>query len=387
MRRLARPEAAPPVVDLKVQLATETRNTYRGSLGVGTDTGVRVQGQWNRQPMSSNGDRLDLGAGWQQQDNEFSVRGSYRLPCLGHAREYWVSDLVIRYEGLDLDVRRSENSDFIRIAEGTVDERHLRLGRLKVRNVKSGEQQAFETWFIQGLSASDELQPLVTVPELADLADDATTQRLLKGTDKTLSVGVDYDLVAISGKGWQTKGRRDRAWAFGSSESFGSDREFLQAYIGTRRSYLKGERWKFIVRAEAGYTKAKVADYTLEINAVELPLSVTTLPRYYRFKAGGGNSVRGYGFEELNNNNIGSNHIITASAEVEMKVLKNWSAAAFVDIGNAFNDWSNPDLRLGAGVGFRWYSIAGPIRVDVARGLDLEGKPWRVHFTIGTPLL
>ena len=79
--------------------------------------------------------------------------------------------------------------------------------------------------------------------------------------------------------------------------------------------------------------------------------------------------------------------MVSASAEVEMKFLDNWSAALFFDIGNAFNDWSNPALKKGAGIGLRWYSIAGPIRVDLAQGMDLTGKPWRVHFTIGTPLL
>jgi len=70
-----------------------------------------------------------------------------------------------------------------------------------------------------------------------------------------------------------------------------------------------------------------------------------------------------------------------------MKFLDNWSAALFIDIGNAFNDWSNPELKKGVGIGIRWYSIAGPIRVDVAKALDRIDKPWRLHFTIGTPLL
>jgi len=65
----------------------------------------------------------------------------------------------------------------------------------------------------------------------------------------------------------------------------------------------------------------------------------------------------------------------------------NWSLAAFFDVGNAFNDWSNIDLKKGAGVGIRWYSIAGPIRVDIAQGIDHPDKPWRIHFTIGTSLL
>ena len=141
------------------------------------------------------------------------------------------------------------------------------------------------------------------------------------------------------------------------------------------------------MRAELGYTNAKVDIYDLDTGDDLLPLSITELPNYYRFKAGGSNSVRGYGFEELSNNSIGSNHIATASVEAEMKFLENWSAAVFVDVGNAFNDWAEADLKVGAGVGLRWYSIAGPFRIDIAQGLDLEGKPWRVHFTIGTPLL
>ncbi len=98
-------------------------------------------------------------------------------------------------------------------------------------------------------------------------------------------------------------------------------------------------------------------------------------------------SVRGYGFEELSNNGIGSNHIFTASAEVEYLVHTNWSVATFADAGNAFNDWSNPRLKRGIGAGIRWYSIAGPVRIDFAKALDLDGGPWRIHLTIGFPLL
>ena len=114
---------------------------------------------------------------------------------------------------------------------------------------------------------------------------------------------------------------------------------------------------------------------------------MTELPNLYRFKAGGSESVRGYGYETLSNNDIGSNHIITASIEVERKVFEKWSAAAFFDIGNAFNDWSDPNLRKGVGLVIRWYSIAGPVSLDYAQALDVTGKPWRIHFTIGTPLL
>jgi translocation and assembly module TamA len=382
-----RADQDPPVVDLRVQLETATRNTYQGSIGYGTDTNARLQAQWSRHPMSRNGDRLDVGIGWQEFNDEYSLRGTYRLPRRNRARQYWTSDLTLKHEGLDLDVRPSPDEDFIRIASGTIDESHLRVGRLKVRNFKSGEQQAFETLFVQALNSSDELAPITGIPDPQILDIGSEDHSLFGGTDKALSVGFDYDLVAVYGKAWETDGHRERAWIFSSSKSLGSDRNFVQAYISTRRNYLKGDRWKFLVRAEAGYTDAKVSEQEIIVDGNSVPLSVTSLPNFYRFKTGGSSSVRGYGFEELSDNHIGSNHILSASAEVEMKIFNKWSAALFFDIGNAFNDWSNPALKRGVGIGVRWYSIAGPIRVDVAQALDLVDKPWRVHFTIGTPLL
>ena len=200
---------------------------------------------------------------------------------------------------------------------------------------------------------------------------------------------------SVWGKGFDVGGSRDRLYFFVSDKALGSDSNFKQAYIGTRRVYRRGDRWKLLVRGEIGYTDALVRNLEITVpppeepEAVGIPvaLSVTQLPNFYRFKAGGSQSVRGYAFESLSNNDIGSNHIITASVEAEFRFLDNWSAAAFFDIGNAFNDFSDPDLHKGVGVGIRWYSIAGPIRVDVAQALDFEGRPWRIHFTIGTPLL
>lgn len=382
-------EATPPTVDLRLKLATDTRNSYQGSIGIGTDSGFRTQAQWSRHPMSSNGDRIDVGAGWQEADEEFSLRGTYRLPRRKHKREFWVSDLVLRFENLDLNVKRDrDDEDFIQIANGNVEERHLRLGRLKLRNLKSGEKQFFETLFVQYLSGSRKFSPLTdVVPTLGDPNGGAAANGLLVGTDNALSIGADWDMAFVRGKGFSTEGHRERAWVFHSNSAFGSEVEFTQVYLSSKRSYLKGENWKFLLRAEIGYTDAQVDNFDLDVNGEALPFSVTRLPNYYRFRTGGGASVRGYGFEDLSDNRIGSNNVVSASVETEYRFLDNWSVAAFADIGNAFNDWDAPRLLTGVGIGFRWYSIAGPIRIDFAQAIDLDDKPWRVHFTIGTPLL
>jgi len=97
-----------------------------------------------------------------------------------------------------------------------------------------------------------------------------------------------------------------------------------------------GSSWKILLRGEVGYSDADVSNLQLDLTDRTVQLSVTDLPNLYRFKAGGSRSVRGYGFEDLSNNAIGSNNIITASAEVEWNFRPDWSMAAFFDIGNAF---------------------------------------------------
>ena len=388
VRELRDNEPSPPVVSLQVDVETESRNHYQGAIGFGTDTGARLQAQYSRHPMSANGDRFDIGMGWQEQDDEYSVRGAYRLPRRHRVREYFTADLQIRNENLDLEVTRTPDDDsFVQLANGNVNEYHVRLGRLKVRNFKAGEQQALETLFVQALSGERELQPYADFPDLTRIAADPRRGRFLSAVDDTYSIGIDYDLVAVRGKGWNTRGHRERGWLFTSSQAFGSDVDFTQLYLSTRRSYVYGDKLKVLLRAELGYTDASVDEFSVDVNGEALDLSVTELPNYYRFKAGGSNSVRGYGFEELSNNLIGSNNLVSGSIEFESKVLPNWSVAAFADIGNAFNDWDKPELKTGVGVGVRWYSLAGPIRLDVAQALDLEGKPWRLHLSIGTPLL
>ena len=388
VREVERPELDPPAVDFEVSVATETRNHYNGALGWGDDTGIRVQASYSRHPMSSYGDRLDIGVGYQELDDRFTMRGRYRKPLRNRARQWWDAEVTLRFENLDLQVRRDEeDEDVIQIANGDLTERHIRFGRLKLRNLKGGEAQRFTTPFIQFLNSDSKfgLSDDVVVP--VPIENDPDFAERLRGIENAFSIGYDYELVDVEGARFDTVGRRDRAWIFHSDHAFGSTVEFTQFYASTRHSYRYGERLKFHVRGEVGYTEADVDEFVLEVLGDPLELSFTTLPNFYRFKAGGSMSVRGYGFEQLSNNDLGSNHIITASAEAEYRFLRNWSGAAFFDIGNAFNDWDDPDLKRGVGVGIRWYSIAGEIRIDVAQALDFEGKPWRWHITIGTPLL
>jgi translocation and assembly module TamA len=383
------PDLDPPTVDFDVRVATETRNHYSGALGWGDDTGIRLQANYNRHPMSRNGDRVDIGIGYQELDDQVTLRSRYRRPWIGRVRQWWDADFTLRIENQDLAVKRDEeDEDFIQLANGDLDERHVRFGRLKVTNLKGGEAQRFTTPFVQFLNSDQRFDLLDTTPgESTFRAENPAVEDRLRTIENALSIGLDYEVVDVQGSGFATFGRRDRAWLFHSDTAWGSTVEFTQLYASTRRSFVLGDRLKVHLRGEVGYTDAAVDEFILDLGGEPLNLSFTTLPNFYRFKAGGSMSVRGYGFEQLSNNDIGSNHIITASAEAEYRFLDSWSGAAFADIGNAFNDWNEPDLKRGIGIGIRWYSFAGEIRFDVAQAIDFEGKPFRYHLTIGTPLL
>jgi translocation and assembly module TamA len=382
-------EESPPHVNLTVSMEPRKLNTYQGAIGVGSDSGPRVQFSWNRHLISKNGDNFSLATGWQDHNDELFVRGNYRIPRRVKARQFWVADLLIKKENEDLKVRENEfDETLIKLANGDIDDYSLRLGRLKIYNRNHGYAQLFETIYTEYLRESIDysLNP-TDPPVLVRLLARDSGEIPLARTDKSLSIGINYDLPIIRGNGFETVGQRHRAWAFTSNEAWGSDVDFSQVYFSSRWNFIKGKRWKFLVRGEVGYSHARVRDVAVDIEDSSIELSLTELPNLYRFKAGGSTSVRGYNFESLSSNGIGSNNIITASAEVEYMFRHNWSLAAFLDVGNAFNDWGNIDLKKGAGVGIRWYSIAGPIRVDVAQGLDHPDKPWQIHFTIGTSLL
>ncbi len=122
---------------------------------------------------------------------------------------------------------------------------------------------------------------------------------------------------------------------------------------------------------------------TLKDNFDELPPSV-------RFFAGGNESVRGFGFEQLGPEDseglvIGGSHLLTASLEFERSFYKQFSWAAFVDAGNAF-DGTQIEARVGAGLGLKWRSPLGPLRVYLAHPLNYSTRAVRLHISLGPDL-
>jgi translocation and assembly module TamA len=103
------------------------------------------------------------------------------------------------------------------------------------------------------------------------------------------------------------------------------------------------------------------------------------IPANRRFYAGGGGSVRGFGYRTLSptflGEPIGGRSLLEASLEARIKVTDTIGIVPFVDAGTAFES-SYPDfdepIRVAAGLGLRYYTGIGPIRLDVAMPLRRE---------------
>jgi translocation and assembly module TamA len=154
-----------------------------------------------------------------------------------------------------------------------------------------------------------------------------------------------------------------------------SDTDFLQVIFSTRWIRSFDNRGRILTRLRASITREDQFD--------KLPPSV-------RFFAGGDNSIRGYQFRSLGPINsdgdvIGGNRLLVGSVEYEHPVKERWSVATFYDAGNAFRD-NEFHAVAGAGIGARWQSPLGPIRIDFAKPLDGLDRDTRIHISFGPDL-
>ena len=115
------------------------------------------------------------------------------------------------------------------------------------------------------------------------------------------------------------------------------------------------------------------------------------IPPELRFFAGGDRSIRGFDYQQIGavdavGNVIGGTKLAIGSAEYERYFFRDWGAAVFVDGGDAFkgNDFN---LNVGVGVGVRWRSPVGVVRVDVAKPVKSElAHSFRLHISLGPDL-
>ncbi|HVF93767.1 MAG TPA: BamA/TamA family outer membrane protein [Sphingomonas sp.] len=107
-----------------------------------------------------------------------------------------------------------------------------------------------------------------------------------------------------------------------------------------------------------------------------------------RYYGGGGGSVRGYGYQRLgpfdpNGDPVGGRSLNEFSLEARYR-FGNFGIVPFVDAGNSYESSlpKGSDLRIGAGIGGRFYTNFGPMRIDVATPLNRREGDGRIALYI-----
>jgi translocation and assembly module TamA len=195
------------------------------------------------------------------------------------------------------------------------------------------------------------------------------------GLSNLLMPGVSYAYLRSDNRIDPHNGYRLQFDAKVAKEGLGSDTNLL---YGT--ALLKGlttvwDKHRFLGRVQFGGSATN---------------GYKTVPPSLRFFAGGDQSVRGYDYQSLSPENsdgrrIGGRYMVAGSVEYQYSILEKWRVATFIDQGNSFNTLELPNLKTGVGIGVRWVSPVGPLRLDLAHAMDDDGGI-RLHFSMGPEL-
>jgi translocation and assembly module TamA len=321
-------------VPIIVSLTAGMRRVYSAGLGFSTDFGPQGRLGYTDRRRNDKGHQFESRLYVSSVDSNLTA--SYRWP-----RRDPRSDWYNVYGGLQHTDTDTSESDKV---------------SLGVRRSKNRSEYWLETRYVD--ISNEEFR----------VADQRDTSRLI-------IPGINWEATRSGEIVRISRGRRMSLDIRGTSDLLGSDTTFLQARAAAKWIFPVGQSSRLLTRVDLGTT--------LKDELTELPASV-------RFFAGGDNSVRGYGFERLgpvdvDGNVIGGSHLVTSSAEFDVLFAPKWSVAVFADTGSAF-EGTSPDFSTGVGLGLRWYSPLGPIRLDLAHPLNDVDSDLRIHITLGPDL-
>jgi translocation and assembly module TamA len=182
------------------------------------------------------------------------------------------------------------------------------------------------------------------------------------------------DTLLDPARGWRAIGTLNPSYSFRDEQPFAPLRVTASTYwdvLGNRRSILAA-------RATVGSL---------------LGANSASIPQHLRFYAGGGGSVRGYDYQSIGPRDpttgkpVGGGSLLEAGLEWRQRVWGSFGGVAFVDAGTVATG-SAPDLselRVGVGLGVRYYTPIGPIRADVALPLvrQVGSSGYGIYVGIG----
>ena len=304
------------VLPLTGVVSPRTENTIETGVGYSTDVGPRVKATWKKPWMNSYGHSLTTSTSISAPEQILDF--SYKMPLLKNPLEQYYL-VQGGFKRTDLNDTESDSTTLV---------------ASRYWDLSSGWQRAINLrWSL-----------------------DHFTQGEITNTTMLFYPGVMISRTRSRGGLMPTWGDSQRYSIDYSNTAWGSDVDFsvFQAQnVWIRTLY---DRHRFVTRGTLGWIETGDFD---------------KVPPDLRFFAGGDRSIRGYKYKSIapkyaNGDLKGASKLITGSLEYQYNVTGKWWGAVFVDSGEAVSDIRRSDFKTGTGVGVRWESPVGPIKLDFA---------------------
>ncbi len=321
---------------IPVVVRTQPRNRYRyrAGAGFGTDTGPRVRAGIESRRVNRRGHTYRVDARASAITTE--LQAEYHIPIKDVTQDRW---------------------------------------RIYTRAEKSEVGDADITQYLVGAAREDAWGPL-----RRRLFVNAERESFGFGDESKRSSALVYPGIALSYSAlddarFVRRGISVSASAWGGMSELGSEVDFATVRLNGRVVLPLAKRMRLLSSVDIGrVTTSRFRD----------------LPPSQRFFAGGDRSVRGYGYQSISPENedgddIGGAYLTAGSVEVDYRVSNAWAVAGFLDAGEASADFPT-DFKLGVGLGVRYLSPVGMIRLDLAHPLDDPDTAVRLHVSIGPDL-
>ena len=343
-------------VPLYVFVSAEKPRDAQVGIGYGTDTGVRATAKIDYNLLNRQGYQAGAEAAVSRISKNATV----------YASRPWNHPLNDKIDG-----RLTYEEEIIDQGEGNFDLSTKTLRARLARNIRN-EEGWNRSYFVR--YRSDELETGVDPANLRDLPVRFTSSN---PTQQALLLGYGISKTNADSATNPTRGYRQYYSVEAGSESALSDTDMAIINAGVSGVYSFGEDNKHQVLGQlnGGYIWAD---------------DFYDVPYKLRFFAGGDQSIRGYDYNSLSPIEkgylTGGQILAVGSAEYNYAFKPGLRGAVFTDVGNAYDKNFEADTKVGVGVGVRWASPVGVVRVDVAAGVTEEEIPVRLHFFIGSPL-
>ena len=333
-------------VDLAVHLEPAPSHTIAGELGYGTGEGARIEGSW-------------------QARNFFNPEGALTLRGIAGTNEQLAG----------VQFRRNNFIKRDQILNLQASASHRKFDAYEARTVQLSGNIERQSNFIWQKTWTWSGGPEFLATDERGVFDTSGMKATHKFLIAALPVTLGYDgsdSLLDPTTGFRLSGR-------------------LSPEISARNGAFTYVRTQFDASAYHPISDRVVAAGRIRLGTI-IGADAFDIAPSRRFYAGGGGSVRGYGYQQLgpkdvDGDPIGGRGLAEFAVEARIRLSQfggNFGIVPFFDGGSLSTDTtpSFSDWRFGAGIGVRYYSSFGPIRIDVGMPLNRQKSDGPVAVTV-----